>query len=127
MSWRDYSTAPPSGTVVCASNAVGTIRTIVIDSPRGRFPMIVVRTSSGIRAYVNACPHQYLPLDYRGDQVVSACGGKLLCTAHGASFDILSGSVLSGAECGLDPVPVVECDDEIRIGTEMPDRTEDER
>ena len=127
MSWRDYSTAPPVGTVVCPSDALATVRAQVIVGPRGRFPVIVARTPHGLRAYVNACPHQYLPLDYRGEQVVSACGGKLLCTAHGASFDILSGGVLAGADCGLDPVPVVECDQEIRIGTEMPGKTEDDR
>ncbi|KGJ08598.1 (2Fe-2S)-binding protein [Paracoccus versutus] len=106
MAWTDYSSAPAAGTPVCAEAQVEGILSLSVTTDRGSFPMLVVRVGDELLAYVNACPHQYLPLDYRGDQLVSADGTKLMCTAHGACFDIRSGDVVEGADCGLDAVPV---------------------
>lgn len=106
MSWTDYSSAPPAGNVVCALEAIDRVAALTIETERGRFPMILVRTGEGLRAYVNACPHQFLPLDYAGNQLLSADGTKLLCTVHGARFDAEDGRVVDGADCGLDAVPI---------------------
>ena len=60
-------------------------------------------------AYVNACPHVWLPLTYRSGSVVSADGGRLVCSNHYAEFSVEDGSALSGPVtpgCGLTPVPV---------------------
>lgn len=106
MAWTDYSSAPAAGTPVCALAQVQGVLSLSVTTDKGAFPMLVVRSGDDLRAYVNACPHQYLPLDYRGDQLLSADGTKLMCTAHGARFDILTGEAIEGADCGLDPVPV---------------------
>ncbi|RQP07610.1 MAG: Rieske (2Fe-2S) protein [Paracoccus sp. BP8] len=106
MAWTDYSSAPTAGTPVCAETQVEGVLSLSVTTSRGTFPMLVVRVGEELLAYVNACPHQYLPLDYHGDQLLSADGTKLMCTAHGARFDIRSGEAIEGAECGLDPVPV---------------------
>lgn len=106
MAWTDYSSAPPPGTAVCDAARVEGVLSLSVTTGKGSFPLLVVRAGGGVLAYVNACPHQYLPLDYRGGQLVSADGTKLMCTAHGARFDILTGEVVDGADCGLDPVPV---------------------
>jgi len=106
MAWTDYRTAPPAGTFVCDADVIATVHTVVVTSERGSFPMILLRDGDDLRAYVNACPHQYLPLDYRGTNLLSADGTKLLCTAHGASFDKRTGEVIQGADCGLDVVPI---------------------
>lgn len=106
MAWTDYSTAPASGTRVCDLDTVGTVTALSVDTEKGAFPMILARDGEQVRAYVNACPHQYLPLNYRGDQLLSADGRMLLCTAHGARFDLSNGEAIDGADCGLDPVPV---------------------
>ncbi|WEF24883.1 Rieske (2Fe-2S) protein [Paracoccus sp. S3-43] len=106
MPWTDYSSAPATGTPICAMAQVTDVLSLTVTTDKGAFPMLVVRAGDDLRAYVNACPHQYLPLDYRGDRLVSADGTKLICTAHGARFDIRTGEAVEGAECGLDPVPV---------------------
>ncbi len=116
MSWTDYSSAPPRGTWICAAEDVGETASLIVKSAAGELPLLLLRTGAGLRAYVNACPHQFLPLDYRGAQVLSADGSKLLCTAHGASFDATTGAPLSGADCGLDGVPVVERAGHVWIG-----------
>ena len=111
MAWTDYSSAPAPGTRICEAARLNGVLSLSVKTDKGAFPMLVVRVGDNLRAYVNACPHQYLPLDYRGDQLLSADGRRLMCTAHGASFDILTGDTIEGADCGLDAVPV-----EIRDG-----------
>lgn len=118
MPWTDYSSAPAPGTVVCDAAQVGDVLSLSVTTDRGAFPMLVVRTDGDLRAYVNACPHQYLPLDWRSDQVVSADGTMLMCSAHGARFDICTGQAIEGADCGLDPVPVAVVDGTVVIMAE---------
>ncbi|QEM83839.1 Rieske 2Fe-2S domain-containing protein [Halomonas binhaiensis] len=114
--WRSYRSAPPSGTRVlkaCEINA-GESRCVSVESENGRFPLLMVRSSEGkLYSYVNACPHQYLPLDSRGDKVLSQDASLLICTAHQATFQVHSGECISGPSTGeaLDPVPVVEDDE----------------
>lgn len=110
MSWTDYSTAPAPGTPICAIAEITAVHPRTVTTGRGEFPLLVLRTTAGFRAYVNACPHQYLPLNYRGDNLLSADGTMLLCTGHGARFDIDTGRAIEGADCGLDPVPVEQRD-----------------
>lgn len=116
MSWRDYQSAPSPGAAICRADelpdAPGTLCRQV-DGAHGAFPLLLVHDEGGLRAYVNACPHQYLPLDYRAARVMSADGRRLICSAHGAVFDARSGAPCAGnsdgstlAE-GLAPVPVV--------------------
>lgn len=115
MSWTDYSSAPAPGTVICAESEIQGVRALSVTTEKGSFPLLVLRAGAKFRAYVNACPHQYLPLNYRGDQLLSADGSKLMCTAHGAQFDIHSGEALLGADCGLDAVPIEVSHGQIRI------------
>lgn len=91
------------------------VHALGVVTERGCFPLLVLRDGAQFRAFVNACPHQYLPLDYRGDRLLSADGTALLCTAHGARFDKSTGAAISGADCGLDPVPVMARGDHLVI------------
>ncbi|WP_207101095.1 Rieske (2Fe-2S) protein [Paracoccus shandongensis] len=115
MAWTDYSSAPAPGTPVCEAARVDGVLSLTVTTDRGAFPMLLVRTGGGLRAYVNACPHQYLPLDWRSDRLLSADGTMLVCSAHGARFDILTGEAAHGADCGLDPVPVSVVDGTVVI------------
>ncbi|WP_042247531.1 Rieske 2Fe-2S domain-containing protein [Paracoccus sp. PAMC 22219] len=115
MAWTDYSSAPAPGTRICTVADITGVHPLFVTTDRGKFPMIVLRDGDALRAFVNACPHQYLPLNYRGDTLLSADGRRLLCTAHGASFDKSTGDVIAGAECGLDPVPIMQQGDHIVI------------
>lgn len=74
------------------------------------FPVLLARSGGQIRAYVNACPHQFLPLDYRAKSVLSSDGRILRCSNHEAGFDLVTGEGIDGfgAGCALDPIPVRE-------------------
>ncbi|WP_172328223.1 Rieske 2Fe-2S domain-containing protein [Mangrovicoccus sp. HB161399] len=116
MPWTDYSSAPPAGTQVCALADLDRVQALTVDSAAGQFPLLLVRDGAGLRAFVNACPHQYLPLDYQGGNILSADGTRLMCTAHGAMFDAVTGAADLVAPCGLDPVPLQLEDGMVLIG-----------
>lgn len=119
MGWQDLSTAPDIGTALCHRDAVKGAVSYTVETEKGAFPLILVESDDGIRAYVNACPHQYLPLDYRSPRILSADGSKLICSGHGAMFDIETGEGLAGDGfgCALDRVPVtLDQSGMIRIG-----------
>ena len=114
--FRDtFSDAPDPGTFLCQSAevAAGSARSIVITD----IPIVLVRHRRGLSAFVNACPHQYLPLDYRSAQILSADGERLMCSNHQATFDVATGEGSEGlaAGCQLIPVPVAEQDGAIRL------------
>jgi nitrite reductase/ring-hydroxylating ferredoxin subunit len=70
--------------------------------------VLVVRRGAELLAYLDLCPHQYLPLTWRGPRVLSGDGERLRCTNHGAEFAVADGRGLSGpgSACGLTPVPL---------------------
>lgn len=114
--WRSYRSAPPAGTRILQAADIGRSksRCVSVESANGRFPLVMVRDGEGmLHAYVNACPHQYLPLDGRGENILSRDGGLLICTSHQATFRVDNGEGISGPAQGeaLDPVPVEEDDD----------------
>lgn len=115
QAWRSYGSAPAIGAAV--------MRGADLDGPApvmvGEFPLIVLRVAGALLAYVNACPHQYLPLDHHGGAIVSADGTRLMCSVHGAQFRAADGAGVAGPGlgCALDPVPVHEdASGMIRIG-----------
>jgi nitrite reductase/ring-hydroxylating ferredoxin subunit len=118
--WQSYSSAPPAGTPVCSSAdiAEGVVLSISVASEKGDLPVLVTRLERRLHAFVNACPHQYLPLDYQGSNLLSADGTMLMCASHGARFTIEDGVCVDGPAmgCALDRIPVVEADGTVRIG-----------
>lgn len=115
MAWTEYDSAPPPGTAICLARSITGVHPLSVTTERGVFPLILLRDGSEIRAFVNACPHQYLPLHSRGTTLLSADGMRLLCTVHGASFDKRTGAPVAGADCGLDRVPVMQRGDHVVI------------
>jgi len=104
--WMDFPGAPPEGARVCAAGDVP--ETGVASFDLDGFPILLVASAEGLRAYVNACPHQYLPLDWRSANILSADGGMLRCSNHDAGFDACTGQGVDGLGqgCALDPIPV---------------------
>lgn len=104
--WRDFPGAPEKGTRICAAAEVPL--TGVTSHDLDGFPILLVASAEGLRAYVNACPHQYLPLDWRSPNILSADGEMLRCSNHDAGFDACTGQGRDGLGqgCALDPVPV---------------------
>lgn len=59
-----------------------------------------VRQDDQLMIYVNACPHLGVPLDWAPDRFLSTDGQHIVCSMHGASFDIATGLCLQGPCAG---------------------------
>lgn len=64
---------------------------------RGRDDQVfVVRLGREVFIWLNDCPHNHRPLDYRQDQFLSGDGRHIVCFAHSAHFDIRDGQCFAG-------------------------------
>ncbi|MCE9682713.1 Rieske (2Fe-2S) protein [Halomonas alkalisoli] len=115
QAWQQYRSAPALGTRLVRLDEVdvGSTHSLTLKCEKGSFPLLLVRLAEIPLAYVNACPHQYLPLDQRGSRILSHDGEALRCTNHDATFSARTGKGLSGhgEGCALDPVPLSVDDD----------------
>jgi len=114
--WSSYSGAPAVGTVITDLSRVPDGNTLCLEL--NGYPIVLVRSGDDVRAFVNACPHQYLPLNHKGDRLISADKAVLRCTNHSAGFSAVTGDGVEGLGIGLclDPIPVYLCDGQVRIG-----------
>jgi len=108
--WKSYSGAPAEGTVLCGLSDIPDPGTLCIDI--SGFPILLCCRGGSVTAFVNACPHQYLPLDYKGDHLLSADCMIIRCTNHEAGYDADTGEGVEGfgIGCELDAIPVTILD-----------------
>ena len=70
-------------------------------SDSGRDDLFIVRSGAGLFAYRNYCPHQGATMPWRRHAYLNAARNRIVCSAHGAEFDIQTGQGTSGAALGL--------------------------
>jgi nitrite reductase/ring-hydroxylating ferredoxin subunit len=79
---------------------------------------VVVVDKDGLRhAYVNACPHQFIPLETFPDYFFTEDRKHLVCSGHGALFDPDTGRCVEGPCEGdrLERLSIVEQDGTIYL------------
>ena len=77
---------------------------------KGQATVFVVRQGDAAYAYRDACPHYgSTPMAWRKDAYLNADRTRIVCSAHGAQFDIASGACTLGPCLGrsLSVVPLV--------------------
>jgi nitrite reductase/ring-hydroxylating ferredoxin subunit len=64
----------------------------------GDWPLrgFIVRTASGVAAYVNTCPHAGHPLNFRPNKFLTPDRNLILCASHGALFARDNGLCIAG-------------------------------
>jgi nitrite reductase/ring-hydroxylating ferredoxin subunit len=69
----------------------------------GDWPLrgFVVRHGETVRAYVNHCPHAGFPLNWTPDVFLAPDAPLILCSMHGALFEMDTGLCVSGPCNGL--------------------------
>ena len=104
-------------TVLCPLDALTDpgAKGITLETPDGRREIFVVRRLGHVFAYENACPHIGTPLDFLPDRFLTADGRHLLCSTHGALFEIATGLCIHGPCRGqsLRPVTVTVRDGQV--------------
>lgn len=96
----------------------GSVRLLTVGSGPDRQDLVLIRHEGAPLAYVNACPHMGIQLDWVADRVLSPDRRWLRCTGHGALFRIADGLCVRGPCAGdrLRRVAVAERDGAIRLG-----------
>lgn len=82
-----------------------------VDEKKG----FAVRRDGQIYAYVNACPHLEIPLEWRENDFLDDEGELIQCSTHGALFRIATGECISGPCVGeyLRSLPVSQVGDDV--------------
>jgi len=94
LTWQEFPGAPALGTKICAVADIPCKG--VLSVALGEYPVLVLKAGADIQVFVNACPHQFLPLDQRSSSVISTDGLRLMCSNHHAEFNISNGEGASG-------------------------------
>jgi nitrite reductase/ring-hydroxylating ferredoxin subunit len=58
--------------------------------------LILVREGDRVDAFLNVCPHAGRRLDWAPGRFLLSRDGHLVCAAHGASFELPSGTCVAG-------------------------------
>lgn len=84
--------------------------------------LCVVRQGHEVFAWLNDCPHEHRPMEYRQDRFLSGDGSHIVCYAHSAHFDIRTGHCFAGPCTGqhLVKVPVQVRDGVVYGPAELP-------
>jgi nitrite reductase/ring-hydroxylating ferredoxin subunit len=90
---------------------------VVLGEDADRLDIVVVKKDGQHHAYINSCPHQFIPLEIFSDLFHSADKEHLICSGHGALFEPDTGLCVNGP-CEnefLDRLQIVEKDGSIYL------------
>ena len=85
----------------------------VIETAKGRCGIIVIRHGGSVFGYINSCPHVGTPLEIQPGRFLDKRGEHILCSTHGALFQIEDGLCIAGP-CVNDRLSPVDL--ELRCG-----------
>lgn len=75
----------------------------------GEREIFVVRCRDRVYGYVNSCPHIGTPLDFLPNRFLTADRSEILCSTHGARFEIATGRCVAGPCRGRGLTTVAVC------------------
>ncbi len=84
----------------------------VLGEGEDELDIVIVQTNGARHAYINCCPHQFIPLETFPNHFLTEDGKHFVCSGHGARFELDTGKCVAGP-ClgkGLDPLSTMEKD-----------------
>jgi nitrite reductase/ring-hydroxylating ferredoxin subunit len=87
-------------------------KNVVLGEGEDELDIIIVQTNGARHAYINCCPHQFIPLETFPNHFLTENKKYFLCSGHGARFELATGACYSGP-ClgkGLDRLAIAELD-----------------
>jgi nitrite reductase/ring-hydroxylating ferredoxin subunit len=73
----------------------------------GRDTVLLVRQGRSLHGWRNSCPHHGTPMAWRKDAYLNAARDRIVCSAHGAQFEIHTGRCTLGPCLGQALTPVL--------------------
>ena len=99
----------PPGTQICSLKdlANGKGKGFTFGDEGFPFSIFVVRKDELVRAFVNECPHTGVQLNWSPDDFTSEDGSLIICSTHGALFELENGYCSFGPCIGenLEQIP----------------------
>lgn len=85
---------------------------VVLGEGEDELDILVVKSAGKPHAYVNCCPHQFIPLETFPNHFLTDDRRHLVCSGHGALFDPETGVCVQGPCAGrsLDRLNIAERD-----------------
>jgi nitrite reductase/ring-hydroxylating ferredoxin subunit len=87
-------------------------RNVLLGAGEDELDIVIVQSKGARYAYINSCPHQFIPLETFPNHFLTEDKRFLVCSGHGARFHLDTGKCYSGP-ClgrGLDPLAIAEKD-----------------
>ena len=69
---------------------------VVLGEPPDDLDIVIVQTAGTRHAYINSCPHEFIPLETFPNHFLTEDKKHLLCSGHGAQFNLANGECVSG-------------------------------
>ncbi len=84
--------------IICRIEELDELQCLEIEpqSPYACEARFVVKKNGAIYAYANSCPHTGAPLNWQQNQFLDFYKTHILCTMHGARFQISDGLCIQG-------------------------------
>lgn len=90
---------------------------VVLGEGADALDVVVVEKNKVRYAYVNSCPHQFIPLEIFPGYFFTEDGKHLICSGHGALFEPDTGKCVLGPCLGdsLQPLAITEKDSAVYL------------
>jgi nitrite reductase/ring-hydroxylating ferredoxin subunit len=85
---------------------------VVLGAGDDELDIVIVQTKGARYAYINSCPHQFIPLETFPNHFLTEDKTHLVCSGHGAQFALATGACVRGPCLGksLDALRIEEKD-----------------
>lgn len=92
---------------VCSIDEIGNPGAYGFSVMAGKYPLygFIVQKDDVVYGYKNVCPHAGRPLDWAPHAFLTRDKGHIMCSAHGAMFELDNGLCVGGPCLGRSLVP----------------------
>jgi nitrite reductase/ring-hydroxylating ferredoxin subunit len=97
-------------------------KNVVLGEGEDELDIIIVQTKGTRHAFINCCPHQFIPLETFPNHFLTQDKRHFVCSGHGARFALDTGECVRGPPLGksLDRLRIEERDGAIYLAEALP-------
>ena len=95
---------------------------VVLGQGEDELDVLIVRAGGDVNAFINCCPHQFIPLETFPNHFLTEDKRHLVCSGHGALFELGSGICTRGPCAGqaLDRLAITRQDGSLYLDELLP-------